>query len=36
ARNWLRTEGFQNIDELNKVLEATATPWTEKITSPYL
>ncbi|MGP6451957.1 tagatose 1,6-diphosphate aldolase, partial [Streptococcus dysgalactiae subsp. equisimilis] len=24
-------EGFQNIDELNKVLEATATPWTEKI-----
>ena len=31
ARNWLRTEGFQNIDELNKVLEETASPWTDKI-----
>ncbi|MGT2935226.1 tagatose-bisphosphate aldolase [Streptococcus castoreus] len=31
ARNWLRTEGFQNIDELNKVLEKTASPWTDKI-----
>lgn len=30
AREWLRTEGFKNIDELNKVLETTATPWTEK------
>lgn len=30
AREWLRTEGFKNIDDLNKVLETTATPWTEK------
>lgn len=30
AREWLRTEGFKNIDELNKVLDTTATPWTEK------
>ena len=30
ARQWLREEGFRNIDELNKVLETTATPWTEK------
>ncbi|MGG6832329.1 UNVERIFIED_CONTAM: tagatose-bisphosphate aldolase, partial [Streptococcus canis] len=34
ARNWLRTEGFQNIDELNKVLEETASPWTDKIITP--
>ena len=27
ARNWLRTEGFKNIDELNKVLEKTASSW---------
>ncbi|MDT2749153.1 tagatose-bisphosphate aldolase, partial [Streptococcus parauberis] len=27
----LRTEGFKNIDELNEVLEKTASPWTEKI-----
>ena len=26
ARKWLRTTGFQNIDELNKVLEKTASP----------
>ncbi|MDV6872890.1 tagatose-bisphosphate aldolase, partial [Pseudomonas aeruginosa] len=31
ARKWLCTEGFQNIDELNRVLEETASPWTEKI-----
>ncbi|MFI3888195.1 tagatose-bisphosphate aldolase, partial [Streptococcus parauberis] len=31
ARQWLRTEGFKNIDELNEVLEKTASPWTEKI-----
>ncbi|WP_328804301.1 tagatose-bisphosphate aldolase, partial [Streptococcus catagoni] len=31
ARQWLRTEGFRNIDELNKVLEKTATSWEEKV-----
>ncbi|AXQ78148.1 tagatose-bisphosphate aldolase [Streptococcus chenjunshii] len=31
AREWLRTEGFKNINELNKVLEKTASPWTEKV-----
>lgn len=31
ARDWLRTEGFRNIDELNKVLKKTATPWEDKI-----
>lgn len=31
AREWLRTTGFQNIDELNKVLKETATPWTKRI-----
>ncbi|HGO0310979.1 TPA: tagatose-bisphosphate aldolase, partial [Streptococcus pyogenes] len=31
AREWLRTEGFKNIDELNKVLDKTASPWTEKM-----
>lgn len=31
ARQWLRTEGFKNIDDLNKILEKTASPWTEKI-----
>ncbi len=25
ARKWLRTTGFENIDELNKVLQKTAT-----------
>lgn len=29
ARQWLRTEGFKNIDELNKVLKETATSWKE-------
>ncbi|MGT2636504.1 tagatose-bisphosphate aldolase [Streptococcus ratti] len=27
ARQWLRTEGFKNIDELNKVLQKAATSW---------
>lgn len=27
AREWLRTTGFKNIDDLNKVLETTATSW---------
>ncbi|MEY8462557.1 tagatose-bisphosphate aldolase [Streptococcus merionis] len=31
AREWLRTTGFQNIDELNKVLKETATPWTARV-----
>ncbi|MGT2771709.1 tagatose-bisphosphate aldolase [Streptococcus marimammalium] len=31
AVEWLRTTGFNNIDELNKVIEKTATPWTEKV-----
>ena len=29
AREWLRSEGTENITELNKVIERTATPWTE-------
>lgn len=33
AREWLRTEGFKNIDELNKVLEKTASSWVEKVES---
>ena len=31
AREWLRTTGFENIDELNKVLVKTASPWTDKV-----
>ncbi|HFH9836859.1 TPA: tagatose-bisphosphate aldolase [Streptococcus suis] len=31
ARDWLRTVGFQNIDELNKVLKETATPWRDRV-----
>ncbi|WP_154895131.1 tagatose-bisphosphate aldolase [Staphylococcus pasteuri] len=27
AREWLRTTGFKNIDDLNKVLTQTATSW---------
>ncbi|MCE3023022.1 tagatose-bisphosphate aldolase [Staphylococcus pasteuri] len=27
AREWLRTTGFKNIDDLNKVLTQTATTW---------
>lgn len=30
ARQWMRTTGFQNIDQLNKILQATATSWQEK------
>ena len=28
---WLCTTGFENIDELNKVLQTTATSWTERV-----
>lgn len=31
AREWLRTEGRKNVEELNAVLKETATPWHEKI-----
>lgn len=31
AREWLRTTGFENIDELNKVLQTTATSWKERV-----
>ena len=31
AREWLRTTGFENIDELNKVLQKTATSWKERV-----
>ncbi|MBU0279078.1 MULTISPECIES: tagatose-bisphosphate aldolase [unclassified Gemella] len=31
AREWLRTTGFKNIDDLNKVLKETATPWKERL-----
>ena len=27
AREWLRTVGFKNIDDLNTVLKTTATSW---------
>ena len=27
AREWLRTEGKENITSLNEVIERTATPW---------
>ena len=30
AREWLRTTGFKNIDDLNKVLKTTATSWKSK------
>ncbi|WP_128837109.1 tagatose-bisphosphate aldolase, partial [Streptococcus sp. DD11] len=30
AREWLRTTGFENINELNKVLQTTATSWKER------
>ncbi|EHI74852.1 tagatose 1,6-diphosphate aldolase [Streptococcus criceti] len=30
AREWLRTTGFKNIDDLNKVLQKTATSWKTK------
>ena len=31
ARQWLRTTGFKSIDELNKVLQKTATSWKERV-----
>lgn len=31
AREWLRTQGRKNIEELNAVLAKTATSWTEKV-----
>lgn len=31
AREWLRTQGRQNIEELNEVINRTAQPWTEKL-----
>lgn len=31
AREWLRTTGFNNIDELNKVLQKAATSWKERV-----
>lgn len=31
AREWLRTEGYNNINELNKVLQKTAVSYKEKI-----
>lgn len=31
ARQWLRTTGFKNIDELNQVLKQTATSWKERV-----
>lgn len=30
-REWLCTEGFKNIDDLNKVLADTASSWEEKV-----
>ena len=32
ATEWLQTVGRKNIEDLNAVIEKTATPWTEKIT----
>lgn len=31
AMKWLETEGRNNIEELNKVLEKSAKPWTSKV-----
>ncbi|AEB30825.1 tagatose 1,6-diphosphate aldolase [Carnobacterium sp. 17-4] len=31
ARKWLQTEGKENIESLNKVVERTATSWHEKV-----
>lgn len=31
AREWLRTTGFQNINDLNETLAKTASPWVEKV-----
>ena len=32
TREWLKTEGRQNIEELNAVINKTAQPWTTKLT----
>lgn len=32
TREWLKTEGRQNIEELNAVINKTAKPWTTKLT----
>lgn len=34
AREWLRTQGRKNIEELNTVLAKIATSWTEKVIEP--
>ncbi len=31
GREWLRSEGRQNIEELNAVLKETASPWFDKV-----
>lgn len=31
GREWMRTQGKKNIQELNEVLARTATPWTDKV-----
>ncbi|MGT2833169.1 tagatose-bisphosphate aldolase [Streptococcus halotolerans] len=31
AREWLRTEGLKNINDLNAVLQKTATSWEDKV-----
>lgn len=33
AREWLKTQGKANIEELNEVLERTASPWTDLLTA---
>ena len=30
AREWLRTTGFKNIDDLNKEFKDTATSWKQR------
>lgn len=34
AREWLRTQGRKNIEELNAVLTKTASSWSEKVVEP--
>lgn len=31
GKKWLETQGRQNIEELNEILEVSASPWTEKL-----
>lgn len=31
AREWLRTQGRKNIEDLNEVIKVAAQPWTEKV-----